>query len=50
MAANTIVRSRIRADVKEKGAVALEGMCLAISDVMRKAVKTRSVKNRSNAF
>ena len=49
MAANSVVRSRIRADVKEKATVVLEGMGLTVSDVMR-IVLTRVANENALPF
>ncbi len=49
MAANAVVRSRIRADVKEKAAAVLEDMGLSVSDVVR-IVLTRVANENALPF
>lgn len=49
MATNAVVRSRIRADVKEKAAAVLEGMGLTVSDVVR-IVLTRVANEKALPF
>ncbi len=49
MAANAVVRSRIRADVKEKAAAVLEDMGLTVSDVVR-IVLTRVANEETLPF
>ncbi|MFZ0340403.1 MAG: type II toxin-antitoxin system RelB/DinJ family antitoxin [Terracidiphilus sp.] len=49
MAANAFVRSRIRADVKEKAAAVLEDMGLTVSDVVR-IVLTRVANEEALPF
>lgn len=49
MATNAVVRSRIRADVKEKAAAVLEDMGLTVSDVVR-IVLTRVANEETLPF
>lgn len=49
MAANAVVRSRIRADVKEKATAVLEDMGLTVSDVVR-IVLTRVANEETLPF
>lgn len=49
MATNAVVRSRIRADVKEKAAAVLENMGLTVSDVVR-IVLTRVANEETLPF
>ena len=49
MAANTVVRSRISVDVKEKATAVLEEMGLTVSDVMR-IVLTRVARENALPF